>query len=215
MSFCSSCGANIEGAGNFCSRCGANTGARPAARAEQTQANFLYGVGRAVGEILTGLTVGKSVPLLLFVALAIVVITIVSVNEEHKKIRMEKGIAESAKIAEVGERERKAGQGAQAAQEQKDYEAQPTEVKNRIQFGKLIQTTFQAEARRMAVRATGEKFDTLELSSGLIFEGSHTLDSAREAVDPDVMKMLKQLKFKRVLIKGTESGFVAESYLVQ
>jgi hypothetical protein len=52
------------------------------------------------------------------------------------------------------------------------------------------------------------------LSSGLIFEGSHTLDAAREAVDPDVMKMLKQLKFKRVLIKGTESGF-AEGYIVQ
>jgi type III secretory pathway component EscV len=214
MSFCSSCGANIEGAGNFCSRCGANTGARPAGRAEQTEPGFLYGVGRVVGEILTGLRVGKSVPLLLFAALAVIVVTITSVNEEHKKIRMEKGIAESAKIAEQGERERKAAQEAQAAQEQKDYEALPIEAKNRIAFGKLIQTTFQTEGRRMAVRATGENFDTLELSSGLIFEGSYTLDAAREAVDPDVMKMLKQLKFKRVLIKGSESGF-AEGYLVQ
>ena len=127
---------------------------------------------------------------------------------------MEKGIAESAKIAEERERERKTAQEAQAAQEQKDYEAQPKEVKNRIQFGKLIQTTFQTEGRRMAVRATGEKSETLELSSGLIFEGSHTLDAGRKSVDPDLMKMLKQLKFKRVLIKGTESG-LAEGYIVQ
>jgi hypothetical protein len=147
MSFCPSCGANIEGAGNFCSRCGTNTGARPAARAEQTQTGFLYGVGRVVGEILTVLRVGKLVSLLLFVALAVVVVTIISVNEGRKKIRMEKGIAESAKIAEEGERERKAAQEAQAAQEQKDYEALPIEAKNRIALGKLIETTYQAQGR--------------------------------------------------------------------
>src|SRR5438552_18057735 len=66
MSFCHSCGANIEGAGNFCSRCGANTGARPAARPEQIQKSFFYGMGRTVGEILTGKA--GTLSLLLFVA---------------------------------------------------------------------------------------------------------------------------------------------------
>ena len=66
----------------------------------------------------------------------------------------------------------------------------------------------------MAVRATGENFDTLELSSGLIIEGSYTLDAAREVYSPEILKTLKHLKFKRVIIKGTESGF-AEGLLVQ
>jgi hypothetical protein len=136
------------------------------------------------------------------------------VDARGKRIRKENGVAEAAKIAAQGERERKAAQEAKATQEQKEYEALPIEAKNRIAFGKLIQTTYQAEGRLMAVRATGENFDTLELSSGLICETCSTLDAAREAVDPEMLKMLKHLKFKRVLIKGTQSGF-SEGYLVQ
>jgi hypothetical protein len=55
----------------------------------------------------------------------------------------------------------------------------------------------------MGVSATGDKFDYLEISSGLIFEGSNTLAAAEEIFGSDTIKMVKQLRFKQIQIKGT------------
>src|SRR5438552_2684974 len=52
----------------------------------------------------------------------------------------------------------KADQEASAAKEQKEYEALPIEAQNRIQYGKLINSAYQLEGRRMTVRATEENF---------------------------------------------------------
>jgi hypothetical protein len=53
------------------------------------------------------------------------------------------------------------------------------------------------------VATTGKNRDTLEISSGLIMEGTHTLDAAREIYGPDKMRELKHLRFERVEIRGT------------
>lgn len=73
-------------------------------------------------------------------------------------------------------------------------------------------SAYQSDGRRMSVSATGDKFDTLELFSALIFKGSHTLAAAEEILGSETMKMAKQLKFKRIEIKGTRYSV---AYFVQ
>jgi hypothetical protein len=98
------------------------------------------------------------------------------------------------------------------AQEKKKFDEAPTDAKARIQFGKVIQTAYQSDGRLMAVFATGDNYETLELSSALIFEGSNTLAAAQETVAAETMDMARKLGFKRILIKGTRYSV---SYVVQ
>ncbi len=89
----------------------------------------------------------------------------------------------------------------------KVYETLPGDTKARIQFAKLIEAAYQKDGRRIGVAATGDNYDTLELYSGLIMEGTYTLEAAREIYGDETMKMVRQLKFRRIVIRGTESGY--------
>jgi hypothetical protein len=83
----------------------------------------------------------------------------------------------------------------------------PIDAKKRIEFAKLIQEGYQSDVRCIGVAATGKDFDTLELSSGLIMNGTYTLDAAWEIYGAGTLNMVKQLKFKRSTINGTEPGY--------
>jgi hypothetical protein len=100
-----------------------------------------------------------------------------------------------------------AEQEAQTATEQKKPEGLTIGAHHRIAFATLVQEVYQSEGRRIGVAATGKDFDTLELSSALIMEGTSTLDAAREIYGANTSKKARELKFKRIIIKGTESGY--------
>jgi hypothetical protein len=145
-------------------------------------------------------------------AVVVAVVIVASFIWQGKIALKEQGIAEAREYAVKVEREKatqeaKIAQEAKAAQEQKEYERLPTEAKARIQFGKVIEGAYKGDGRLISVHATGKDFDTLELSSGLIAEGSHTLDAAREIMGPDTVQMMKGLKFKRVAIRGISQYF--------
>ena len=162
----------------------------------------------------------KSAPLVIFdksllyqiTAAVVVAVLIVAFFLWQSKIALkEQAIAEAREYAVKVEREKaretaaqeaKLAQDAKAAQKQMEYERLPTEAKARIQFGKVIEAAYKVDDRRISVHATGKDFDTLELSSGLIFKGSHTLDAAREIMSEETLQTMKRLKFKRVAIKG-------------
>jgi len=50
----------------------------------------------------------------------------------------------------------------------------------RTNYAILLQRIYKTEGRILIVEATGERYETLELHSGLIFDGSHTLDAAEQ-----------------------------------
>jgi hypothetical protein len=132
----------------------------------------------------------------------------------RKQALDDKRYADAMESAAKVENERRAKEAhaaldAKAAREQEEYERLAPQAKARIEFGKTIEAAYKVNDRRISVHATGKNFDTLELSSALIAEGTHTLDAAREVMDPETVQMMKHLKFKRVAIKGT--GFNEES----
>jgi len=144
------------------------------------------------------------------------VLVFLYVENRMAEFRLQKALAQSAKVTGEAEQKRRAGEGEQATvREQQKYDALPMEAKNRIQYARLVEAAQQALGRRMSVRATGDNFETIELSSGLICETCNTLDAAREVVgSSEILRQLKSLKFKRVSITNPDSGF-AESYVVQ
>ena len=138
------------------------------------------------------------------VTAGVLIIMIIGPYDSHKRqVLMEQGIAQAEADSAQYARVEKAAQQAKEAEEKKKFDELPTASKARINFGKVIEAAYQSDGRRMSVSATGDKFDTLELSSALIFEGSHTLAAAEEILGSETMKMAKQLKFKRIEIKGT------------
>jgi hypothetical protein len=145
-------------------------------------------------------------------AIAVVLVSLVAYA--LVTVANEKASSGARESAARVEREKGASQEAQAAEEQKKLDQLPLDAKSRVAFAKLIQAAFQADGRLIGVAATGENFDTLELSSGLIMAGSYTLDAAREIYGSDTLKMLKHLKFKCILLKGTELGY-SESVLLK
>ncbi len=138
-----------------------------------------------------------------FVTILTIIIIFGTIHAHKRRILMENGIKEAQEESAKYTAIKKAEEQAKADEEMKKYEALPSEVKARIAFGRVIEAAFQAEGRRMSVHASGEKFDTLEISSVLIFEGSHTLDAAQGIFGSDTMQRMKKLKFKRIQISGS------------
>lgn len=72
----------------------------------------------------------------------------------------------------------------------------------RIKFAQLLQDIYKKEGRFITVKATGQNQQTLELSSALIDEGTHTLDAARrETIKSEYsMAIIRRSRFKEILI---------------
>lgn len=78
--------------------------------------------------------------------------------------------------------------------------------RKRLEYAQRLQALYKNEGRILTVSATGAGFDTLELSSPLMREGSYTLLAARrETVDcPACMHMMRKLGFRALLLKGSD-----------
>jgi len=78
----------------------------------------------------------------------------------------------------------------------------------RLAYAQLLQAVYKHEGRLISVMASGDNLDTLELSSGLIGDGTYTLDAARrETVDcSECIERMKKLGFKAVILEGTSFG---------
>lgn len=78
--------------------------------------------------------------------------------------------------------------------------------RKRLEYAQRLQTLYKDEGRILTVSATGAAFDTLELSSLLMRDGSYTLRAARrETVDcPACMHMMRKLGFKTLLLRGSD-----------
>lgn len=76
----------------------------------------------------------------------------------------------------------------------------------RVDLADSLQAALRRQGRLLAVSATGDKYDTLEFSSGLIFEGSNTLQAVhRETLlCDDCLLLYKKLGFKQIVIRGSE-----------
>ena len=75
-----------------------------------------------------------------------------------------------------------------------------------MNYAGLLEGIYKKEGRLISVTASGERHTVLELSSGLITEGSHTLDAARrETVEcPECMQIMRKLGFRTLILKGTD-----------
>jgi hypothetical protein len=98
-------------------------------------------------------------------------------------------------------RGQEAGKKQRALSEEKDQR-----VLARIAFAGLLQQIYKSEGRLIAVQATGDRRQTLELSSDLIFKGSNTLDAARrETILCDsCMTLMRKDGFTQILIHGSD-----------
>jgi len=150
------------------------------------------------------------------VALVAIFVVAARVNERKQILRDTEAQEYAAKLEqekEAAEEKKKAAEETRAAQEKAQFETLPPETKARIAFAKIMTVAYQKE-NFIVVSATGENFDTLEVSSALIPNDSSTLDAAREILGPDFMHSIRGLKFKRVFIKNSDSRY-SESYAVE
>jgi hypothetical protein len=200
--FCPKCGTEVNSEDRFCKKCGGQlAGLSPVPRSSQNNdlssaARRRFAINRRLG--------------LWFIAGAFILWFVLNIGKHDAEsqravAQAEEGAAQQARVDEAAKR-------AKEAEEKKRFDEAPTDSKARINFGKVIEAAYQSDGRRMSVSATGDNFDTLELSSALIFEGSNTLAAAQEILATETMDMARKLGFKRILIKGT--GY-SVSYLVQ
>jgi hypothetical protein len=206
MSLCPICGAKIEGVGNFCANCGASASSQrislqaPSQRPQTQKVN-----NRWIAEVAIFLA---------FVTALITALIVAGIISNKKQPLRE---TEASEYAAKAEREKKAAEeakAAEAAEEKAQFERLSPEVQARIAFAKVISAAYENENAFIGVRATGENFDILELSSSFIRKDSSTLEHAKEIFDPDLVKNIEHLKFKKVIIKNPDSGY-SESYAVK
>lgn len=87
---------------------------------------------------------------------------------------------------------------------QKAHRKAESHLKARVKLAELLQQIYKSEGRLIKVQAVGEESRTLELSSGLMVEGSHTLDAARrETIDcADCLAMMRKSGFAKIVLRG-------------
>ncbi len=80
-----------------------------------------------------------------------------------------------------------------------------TPAQARVNLAALLQAGMQAEGRKISVSATGNNYETLEFSSGLIFDGSNTFRAVERETTlcADCVTIYMKLGFKQIVIRGS------------
>ena len=99
---------------------------------------------------------------------------------------------------------------AQTSTKPKQKQAESTDTKKaagflraRVAFAGLLTAAYQKLGYRLRVEANGSDKRTLEISSALLAEGSHTMEAALEVLeDADIFANVKNCRFTKVLFTG-------------
>lgn len=84
-------------------------------------------------------------------------------------------------------------------------QARITGAQGRINLAAVLQAGMRAEGRLISVSATGNNYENLEFSSGLIFDGSNTFRAVERETTlcAECLKIYKILGFKQIVIRGS------------